>query len=133
MSSKSKKTGAESKTPVVAPKSIPNDMAPGASSDALKGRVGTRTHAIHVVLMAHYPQPIPRAVIIAESVALLGADHPSSAKFAQTLGSHMNTMKTRGFVERRDGGWVLTESAAGLAGVAAPPAPTKTKRTRKSK
>jgi hypothetical protein len=118
--------------PVAAPKSIPNDMAPGASSDALKGRVGTRTHAIHVVFMSHYPKPIPRAVIIAESVELLGADHPSSAKFAQTLGSHMNTMKTRGFVERRDGGWVLSESAAGIAGVAAPPAP-KTKRTRKSK
>lgn len=136
MSSKtksSKSNKAPESKPVAAPQPVPSDMAPGASSDALKGRIGTRTHAIHVVLMAHYPKPIPRAVIVAESVALLTPEHPSVPKFAATLGSHLNTMqKLRGFVERRDGGWVLTEAGARAAGVFTEPAPTpKTKRSKK--
>lgn len=90
--------------------------------DALKGRVDSRTHAMHVVLMRAYSKgaTLRTAEIVAGARELLGAEHKSFEKLDRTAPSHLNTMRKRNFIERVNGAWRLTAEGAKLANVSAP-------------
>lgn len=90
--------------------------------DTLKGRIDSRTHAMHVVLMRAYSKGalLRTAEIVAGARELLGAEHKSYEKLDRTAPSHLNTMRKRAFIERVNGAWRLTAEGAKLANVSAP-------------
>lgn len=90
--------------------------------DALKGRIDSRTHAIHVVLMRAYSKgaTLRTSEIVAGARELLGAEHKSYEKLDRTAPSHLNTMRRRNFIERHNGAWRLTAEGAKLANLKAP-------------
>lgn len=90
--------------------------------DALKGRVDSRTHAMHVVLMRAYSKGalLRTSEIVAQARELLGAEHKSYEKLDRTAPSHLDTMRKRNFIERHNGAWRLTSEGATLANVSAP-------------
>lgn len=108
------KTSAPAAPPVVQappapPAAPPADTQKGAGADALKGRIGSRTHAIHVVLR-DATTPLSTKIITARAAQLLGAPCNATA-------SHLNTMRVRGFIVRApEGGWVLSEEGRKLIG-----------------
>lgn len=91
--------------------------------DVLEGRVGTRTNAIHRVLIeaAKKGERLKSSVIGERAAKLLGPAHPSYVKLAagNTVGPHMNTMKIRGYVDNDGTGYALTSTARKLAGLKA--------------
>lgn len=115
-----------------APKNSVKSEAPAemiGAQDALNGRISSRTHAIHVVLIAAYEKgaTLKTAQIVEGARALLTKNHASYEKLDRTAPSHLNTMKKRQFIERVDGAWRLTKLGAETAGAEAP----KTKKSRR--
>lgn len=93
----------------------------GAGADVLGGRLKTRTNAIHRVLIeaAKKGERLKTGAIGARAAKLLGTAHPSYVKLESgaTVGPHMNTMKTRGYVDNDGTGYALTNAARKLAGL----------------
>lgn len=103
----------------------PVAVAPQAGADALRGRLESRTHAIHEVLLGAWREGrlCKMSDIVAGARALLGADHKSYEKLDKTAPSHINTMKGRQFIERvtinNVTAWRLTELGATNCGAGA--------------
>jgi hypothetical protein len=105
------------------------ELAKKTGRDALNGRYGARTHAIHVVLVEAFVnnEALKMSVIAKRATDVLGRD-------CNAVAPHMQTMKLREFVTSENGAYKLTDRAAELCGAKqAPPAAPKTKRVRKTK
>ena len=93
-------------------------LAKGATKDALKGRVGARTHAMHVVLLdaARVGALLALKEIVARATALMRDEQDNDDAQCNAAASHINTMRKRNFVEHEQGAWRLTDEALELCG-----------------
>jgi len=112
-----KNTGAKSETKQETKGAAKNVfLAKGAAQDALQGRVGARTHAIHVVLLdAARVGALLSTKAITEQATSFMQQSDEDAKCNATA-SHLNTMKSREYLEREQGAWRLTDTALELCG-----------------
>lgn len=87
--------------------------------DALGGRLDSRTHYVHVVLVEFALKGATCSMkqISERALALMPRDHIAREKFTRTLGAHIATMKTREYIESTGrSAWRLTEKALKLWG-----------------
>lgn len=109
----------ESKAPAKneAPAKGAQFLAKGAVQDALQGRVGARTHAIHVVLLdaARVGALLSTKEITSRATAFMQQTDDSAQ--CNATASHLNTMREkRAYLEREQGAWRLTDDALALCG-----------------
>jgi hypothetical protein len=86
-------------------------------ADSLKGRIGCRTHAIHVVLACTLT-PLSTKIITERASLLMGRE-------VKATGSHLNTMRSRGFLTRENGAWALTNAGREMVGTSTDEKPAK--------
>lgn len=92
-------------------------LAKGAAQDALQGRVGARTHAIHAVLLdAARTGALMKTKAIEDAATLFMQQTDEDAKCNATA-SHLNTMREkRAYLVREQGAWRLSDDALKLCG-----------------
>lgn len=84
----------------------------GAVQDALKGRVGARTHSIHAVLL---DAARVGALLSTKEITTLASAHLGAP--CNATESHINTMRVqREFIVREGGAWRLSDKALALCG-----------------
>lgn len=88
----------------------------GAGADALQGRLESRTHAIHKVLLdaALTGALITTKEITSRATAFMQQSDKNAS--CNATGAHINTMKTREYIVREGGAWRLTDVALELCG-----------------